>query len=103
MNKHKIIKGQIRKSSRPKDKFLCCSCLKSGKTPNPCGVSTHNIMRVSPKIRFPKHDAGKKRWLDAITKSGLLRFYNDPNYTSDYAIETKSKLKLLFKTLKIKI
>lgn len=103
MNKHKLINGNIRKSSKAKDKFLCCTCLKSGKTSNPCGISTHQILRVSPKIRFPKHDAGKKRWMDAITNSGLIRFYNDPSYTTDYAIYVKYKLKILFKTLKIKL
>lgn len=103
MNKHKIIKGIIRKDSSGKPKYICCICLKSGKGSNPCGISNHLIMRVSYKIHFPSATASKTRWGETFKAIGWFDYYNNNGYSSDFDLERKNKMKVLFHTLKIDI
>lgn len=48
-------------------KRLCTICLTVGKGFSwSCGVQGHPIMSVSDKIRFPKKDESKSKWIKVL-------------------------------------
>lgn len=94
-NRAKNINGVLRKSSASKDKYLCCHCLKSGKGPNPCGISGHLILRTWHKYRFPSYTASKSKWIECLKAIGWIpEPKRDDEWNKAYTILMKSINKL---------